>query len=130
MIKKLIYCALWSVALFVSTFYSIIGKEFVFDDKLLLDVAKSHIFPMVMAMTLYLVDIMYSLSIKKSNNDNIILWILGTIIVFMCSFVVSLLVNTNFWGWTLFIVAWLSLTSLKFVTTEDEESIPYIISED
>lgn len=130
MAKKLIYCILWSIALFVSTFYSIIGKEFVFDGKLLLDVAQSHIFPMVMAMTLYLVDVMYSLSIKKSNNDNIILWILGTIIVFMCSFVVSLLINTNFWGWTLFIIAWLSLTTLKFVTTEDKESVPYIITED
>lgn len=45
-------------------------------------------------------------------------------------FVFSLLVNNNFWGWTLFGAAWLSLTVLKYKTTEDEQSSPYIITED
>lgn len=132
MIKKTIYCALWSMALFVATFYSIIGQEsaFVFDGKLLRDVALSHIFPMIMAMTLFLFDVMYNVSLRKSNNDNVVLWMLGTVIVFMAGFVASILVNDNFWGWSFWGIAWLSLTVLKFVTTEDEESIPYIISED
>lgn len=132
MIKKTIYCVLWSMALFVATFYSVIDQDsaFVFDGKLLLDVASSHIFPMIMAMTLYLFDVMYSASLRKSSNENLVMWILGTIIVFMGGFVASILVNDNFWGWFLFCVAWLSLTILKFVTTEDEESIPYMISED
>ena len=47
-----------------------------------------------------------------------------TIILFMGMFVFSLLVNNNFWGWILFIAAWLSLTVLKFITTEDEQSSP------
>lgn len=59
-----------------------------------------------------------------------ILWILGTIILFLGFFVFSLLVNNNFWGWTLFGAAWLSLTVLKYKTTEDEQSSPYIITED
>lgn len=132
MIKKIIYCTLWSIALFVSTFYSIICKEhsFVFDGKMLLDIASSHILPMVMAMTLYLLDVMYGLSIKKSDNANLIQWILGTIIVFMGCFVTSLLVNDNIWGWFFFCIAWLSLTVLKFQTTEGKENIPYIITED
>ena len=132
MIKKTIYCLLWSVALFVATFYTIIGQDnaFVFDKKLLLEVANSHIFPMMMAMVLYLWDVLYNVSLQKSNNDHLIIWILGTIIVFLGGFVFSLLVNDNFWGWSLFGIAWLSLTVLKFVTTEDEQSTPYVISED
>lgn len=132
MIKKTIYCLLWSVALFVATFYTVIGQDnaFVFDKKLLLEVANSHIFPMMMAMVLYLWDVLYNVSLQKSNNDHLIIWILGTIIVFLGGFVFSLLVNDNFWGWSLFGIAWLSLTVLKFVTTEDEQSTPYVISED
>ena len=132
MIKKTIYCLLWSVALFVATFYTLIGQDnaFVFDERLLLEVANSHIFPMMMAMVLYLWDVLYNVSLQKSNNDHLIIWILGTIIVFLGGFVFSLLVNDNFWGWSLFGIAWLSLTVLKFVTTEDEQSTPYIISED
>lgn len=131
MVKKIIYCTLWSMALFVATFYSIIGQEsaFVFDGKLLRDVALSHIFPMIMAMTLYLVDVTYTALLGKSTN-NLVIWVLITVIVFMGGFVASILVNNNFWGWSLFGIAWLSLTVLKFVTTEDEESTPYIISED
>ncbi len=132
MAKKIIYCTLWSVALFTATFYTLIGQDsaFVFDGKLLLEVASSHVFPMIMAMMLYLFDVMYAASLRKSNNDNLVIWVLGTVIVFMGGFVASLLVNDNFWGWSLFGVAWLSLTALKFVTTEDEQSTPYIISED
>lgn len=132
MIKKTVYCALWSIALFVATFYSIIGQEsaFVFDGKSLREVALSHIFPMIMAMTLYLVDVTYSALLGKITN-NLVIWVLITVIVFMGGFVASILVNNNFWGWSLFGVAWLSLTVLKFVTTEDKvESTPYIISED
>ena len=132
MAKKIIYCTLWSVALFVATFYGIIGQEsaFLFKGKEMLDVASSHIFPMIMAMVLYLWDVMYNVSLKRDNNGGLIIGILGTIILFMGMFVFSLLVNNNFWGWTLFIAAWLSLTVLKFITTEDEQSSPYIITEE
>lgn len=130
--KKIIYCTLWSVALFVATFYGIIGQEsaFLFKGKEMLDVASSHIFPMIMAMVLYLWDVMYNVSLKRDNNGGLIIGILGTIILFMGMFVFSLLVNNNCWGWILFIAAWLSLTVLKFITTEDEQSSPYIITEE
>lgn len=122
---------MWSIALFVSTFYSIIGQKYAFDfnGKLLLDVALSHIFPMIMAMTLYLIDVTYTALLGKINN-NLIIWVLITVIAFMGCFVASLLVNDNFWGWCSFLIAWASLTILKFVTTDEAESIPHIISED
>lgn len=132
MVKKSIYCTIWSVALFVATFYSLFKQDqaFVFDSKYLLDVAQSHIFPMIMAMTLYLMDVMYNVSLRNNNESSIVLWILGTIIIFLTAFVMSLLVNGNVAGWGLFGIAWLSLTALKYKTTEDEKSTPYIITED
>lgn len=85
---------------------------------------------MIMAKALYLVDVTYSALLGKITN-NFVVWVLTTVIVFMGGFVASILVNDNFWGWSLFGVAWLSLTVLKFVTTEEKvESTPYIISED
>lgn len=85
MTKKIGYCFCWSVALFVATFYGIICQDsaFLFQGKLLLDVANSHIFPMIMAMLLYLWDVMYNVSLKRDNNGSLILWILGTIILFL-----------------------------------------------
>lgn len=89
----------------------------------------NHIMPMIMAMTLYLLDVLYAISMRKSNQDKSLFWILSTIIVFMVTFVFSLLVNCNVLGWVLFILSWLSLTILKFQTTESEQS-PYLITED
>ena len=48
---------------------------------------------MIMAMLLYLWDVMYNVSLKRDNNGSLILWILGTIILFLGFFVFSLLVN-------------------------------------
>lgn len=122
---------MWSLGLFVATFYSIIGKDSAFDfnGKLLLDVASTHIFPMIMAMTLYLLDVIYNALLVKINYS-IVIWILGTIIVFLGGFVASLMINNNFWGWFFFCIAWLSLTVLKFVTTEAEGAAPHIVTED
>lgn len=42
------------------------GKE-------MLDVASSHIFPMIMAMVLYLWNVMYNVSLKRDNNGGLII---------------------------------------------------------
>lgn len=109
----------------------LLGKSLLFDfsGKLLLDVALTHIFPMVMSMTLYLIDVTYSALLGKMNNNHII-WVLITVIAFMGCFVASILVNDNCIGWCSFCAAWVSLTVLKLATTEDVEPKPHIISED
>lgn len=131
-IKKCLYCVMWSVGLFVATFYSLFtleGEAFNFSGKELLPIAQSHIIPMIMAMTLYLWDVLYNLSMQKTNNDKSMFWILLMIIAFMVAFVFSMLVNYNVIGWGLFIISWLALTILKYQTTEDERA-PYQITED
>ena len=124
---------MWSIGLFVATFYSLLGQDgevFDFTGKELLTVAKSHIMPMIMAMALYLWDVLYGISLHKVNNDKAMFWTLLMIILFMVLFVFSMLANHNIAGWTLFLLSWLALTILKYKTTEDEQTCPYPISED
>lgn len=131
MIWKLIYCTLWSVGLFVATFYGLfnVDQAFDFTGSSLLSTAQSYIMPMIMVMTLYLFDVLYEISTHRHCAMNTILWILLTLIVFMLSFVFSILVNRNALGWALFILSWASLTVLKFQTTGEGIS-PYQIMED
>lgn len=124
---------MWSVGLFVATFYSLLGQDseaFEFTGKELLTIAQSHIMPMIMAMALYLWDVLYGLSLHKVNNDQAMFWTLLMIILFMVLFVFSMLANHNIVGWTLFMLSWLALTVLKYQTTEDEQTCPSQISED
>ena len=86
--------------------------------------------PMIMAMTLYLWDVLYGISLHKVNNDKAIFCTLLMIILFMVFFVFSMLANHNIVGWTLFMLSWLALTILKYETTEDEQTCPYQIPED
>lgn len=133
MMSKCLYCILWSVGLFVATFYCLLAQDeeaFDFTGKELLPIAQSHIMPMIMAMALYLWDVLYSLSMRKMNRDKSLFWILAMIIVFMITFVFSILVNCNVLGWVLFILSWLSLAILKYQTTENGQTLPYPISED
>lgn len=129
---KYLYCAMWSIGLFVATFYGLLGQENVFDftGKGLLPVAQSHIFPMVMAMALFLLDVLYG-SITKGESDRLVFWTLLMVITFMVTFVLSLLVNHNVAGWILFVLAWISLTILKVKTTDGGKKLcPHIVSED
>ena len=129
---KYIYCLMWSIGLFVSTFYGLLGQESVFDftGKELLPVAQSHIFPMVMAMALFLLDVLYG-SITRGESDRLVFWTLLMVIAFMVTFVCSLLVNHNVAGWILFVLAWISLTILKVKTTDGGKKLcPHIVSED
>ena len=103
---------MWSIGLFVATFYSLLGQDgevFDFTGKELLTVAKSHIMPMIMAMALYLWDVLYGISLHKVNNDKAMFWTLLMIILFMVLFVFSMLANHNIAGWTLFLLSWLQL---------------------
>ena len=131
-IWKLTYCLLWSVALFVSTFYSLfdhVEKAFVFTDAKLLDVAQSHIMPLVMAMTLYIWDVVYNITLNNSSKQTVIP-VLLSIVIFFVMMVFSILVNNNIWGWVLFCLAWVALSFMKYATTESLKPSTYAISEE
>lgn len=132
--NKLIYCIIWSIGLFVATFYCLWPQRqdaFCFTDKEILPIAQSHIMPMIMAMALYLLDVVYNVSSQKAEcSKKTFCLILMMIIVFLATFVFSILINNNIYGWVLFITSWICLTVLKFITTDDGTTSPYKISDD
>lgn len=131
-IRKYVYCAVWSAGLFCVSFFPLlknIEEAFVFEGKQILDVAMSHLFPMIMALSLYLLDMMYSFR-WKAQAEKVMDWIFGTIIVFLVAFVFSIIVNDNIWGWGLFLLSWISLTVLKIKTTDSQNIVLYKVTED
>lgn len=71
-----------------------------------------------MALALYMLDVMYSWY-KTQANYTQSMWTIGTVTFFLVSFVLSLLANNNVIGWIFFLSSWISLTVLKYKTTED-----------
>ncbi len=123
MFNKIFYCFLWSVVLFFVTFYGFFhnGANFIFENETSSNMFGLYIMPMVMAMALYLLDVTYIINLKKNNlNGKMVVWVLSTLFVFMVSFVLSMFVNKNCLGWFFLIISWMSLSLMKFQTTENE----------
>lgn len=111
-IRKIIYIILWSVGLFVATFYGFCGSfDFAEMKKMTaLKMANDYLFPLFMAMALFLLDAQYVMvtegrQFTKAYSACVILFLLAT--------VVSILVNNSVLGWVFFIGAWIALTVLK-----------------
>lgn len=133
MFNKIFYCFLWFVLLFFVTLYGFFssGANFVFENETFSDMFGLYIMPMVMAMALYLLDVTYIISLNKNNlNGKMVVWILSTIFVFMVSFVLSIFVNRKCLGWVFLIISWMSLSVMKFQTTENEVNKYRKISEE
>lgn len=130
--ERIIYCIAWSVGLLVASFYALLQKEdaFVMSGKPIAEVMGEYGMPMIMAMTLYMMDVAYSILTVSSISKMLVVKMLILIVFFLICFVFSILVNCNIGGWILFSLAWLMLTLLKFVTTENINVNTYEIRED
>lgn len=90
-----------------------------------------YIMPMVMAMALYLLDVTYIINLNKSNlSGKMVVRVLSALLVFMVSFVLSMFVNKKCLGWVFLIISWISLSMMKFQTTENEVNEYRKISEE
>lgn len=129
---KLTYCMMWSVGLFFATFYSVFGQAdfFLFADKKSLEVAQCYIMPLVMAMDLYLWDVLYNVTLKGRLDYSTAKWVFVGVIAFLTFFAFSLIGNNVWAGWIFFILSWLSLTMIKVATTDSLEVKVYKIGED
>lgn len=123
---KLIYVIVWSFGLFFATFPTIVKSEFDFSLRTLSqeDLIDKYIIPLMMAMAMFLLDALYAYRIDQSigkNNSFVSLFIAE--IAFLVAFALSL-----FGGKTLslimFILAWLSMSLMKFTTTPVIENMP------
>ena len=111
-LKKIVYVTFWSVGLFVATFFTLFGS-FDFDsmaEMTALNLARKYLFPLFLAMALFLIDAQYVMITEERQLSSVFL---GCFIFFILATVASVLVNHAFWGWILFIAAWIALTILK-----------------
>lgn len=111
-IGKVGYVFFWSIGLFVATFYTFFG-DFSFAQMSTISasaLAKQYLFPLFMAMALFLLDALYVMFTDQRQLSSVFL-ICFTL--FILSTVMSILVNNAVWGWLFFILAWLALTFLK-----------------
>lgn len=121
-IRKIAYVVLWSCGLFVATFYTFCGN---FDFAAMstmsaLEMAKDYLFPLFMAMALFLLDAQY---VMINEGQQITPIYSVCFIFFILSTVVSILVNDSLLGWLFFVMAWIALTVLKASMVLDVDGV-------
>lgn len=120
--NHILYVLFWSIGLFAATFYCFIG-EFSFGEMktvTAIDLANDYLFPLFMAMALFLLDAMHEM---KCNGKQLTPSFLTCFILFVLATTFSIIVNDSKWGWVLFIASWLSLTALKAFTIIDVSGV-------
>lgn len=120
MIKlKTLYVISWSCGLFFSTFPSMVRCEFKFSLRELgtTSLIDNYIFPLMMVMALFLTDAVYAYALDKSKDKaNRYAWLMIAEVCFVLAFVLSLFGNSLL-SLVMFIIAWLFMTSMKYITT-------------
>lgn len=111
-IRKLFYVILWSSGLFVATFYTLFGTFSFATMSIMsaLEMAKQYLFPLFLAMALFLLDANYVMFTEGRQISSVYS---VCFICFLLFTVTSILVNNAVWGWIFFLGAWLALTVLK-----------------
>lgn len=121
MVKKLIYVVGWSAALFLATFPNLImGKMSLnFSVMEFSEVRDTYMFPILMAMALFVGDTVYIFIQEKyeGKEQKHVVWVIVMLCVYLFSFIFSLYGNGKF-GYIGLICAWSALTIMKFLKTE------------
>lgn len=120
--KKIGYVILWSIGLFVATFYTFIEK-FNFSEMSTMparDMAEQYLFPLFMAMALFLLDANHAMITEGRQISSVYSVCFISFILFT---VFSILVNQAVFGWIFFSLAWVALTVLKGSMTLDVHGI-------
>lgn len=117
LIIKVLYVLVWSLGLMFATFPKLISGEMKFDfqNNLNNDAVMKYIFPFIMAMAIYLIDVLYvSMAEERSGNYKGVTLSWALIGGFLLFFVFSLLGGKSLF----FVLGWLCLTALKFIKTD------------
>lgn len=120
MVKKIIYVIGWSLGLLFATFPNFFQGEmnFQMSDLPMKDIYKPYLFPLIMALSLFVSDVCYVFEQEKSANCSTPKYI-TEVLVLICVFLLGLTYsisssNNSCIG---FIVAWIALTIMKFLKT-------------
>ncbi len=121
MLYRIGYIISWSIGLLYATFPHFFDGRMSFDlrNMSLVDACESYIFPFVMAMILFLVDVVYGYI--KEMCDGQYTHVIGVIlflILFLLGFVLSLSVQNPTIACVCFIISWICLSVMKFLKTD------------
>lgn len=120
LIVKIIYVMIWSLGLLYASFPKFFlkgknGLSWEFQETMDNVTKTEYIFPYIMAMLLFLIDVIYSFILEKwRGKENRIIETLIGVSAFMFCFIMSL----SYGEWIFFIIGWFCLTIIKFLKTD------------
>ena len=128
MLYRITYIFSWSLGLLFATFPHLFdgGMTFDYRDMLLSEACDKYIFPFIMAMILFLIDVVYGY-VKEipSREYTHVISVIVFLILFLLTFVLSVYVSDPFWACGCFIISWVCLSFMKFLKTEVYETTSY-----
>lgn len=119
-IVKIIYVVIWTVVMCYASFSVVFTGQFgsVLNSEKSIDLASKYIFPLFIAVALYLIDDIYNaLLLSKQDRPFHSVTILFSMLGFLVGFLFSVYSGTLWVQVSMFILAWFSLGFLKFYET-------------
>lgn len=121
MLYRVGYIVSWSLGLLYATFPHFFDGEMKFDirSKTMGEACDDYIFPFVMAMVLFLIDVNYGYIKEKLDGQYTnVIGVTSCLIVFLLGFVLSIYLVDPFFAKMCFIISWVSLSVMKFLKTD------------
>lgn len=121
MLYRIGYITSWSLGLLYATFPHLFdgGMTFNFSKMSLIQAGEAYIFPLVMAMVLFLVDVIYGYIREMCDGQYThVISVLIFLILFLLGFVFSMTFENQNVSFGCFIISWLSLSIMKFLKTD------------
>ena len=120
LITDLIYVFIWSAGLLYASFHKVFEGVMNYNvaSLTLPEIREQYIFPMVMALLLFLFDAIYSLEVdleEGRSSHTIYLWI--CLCAFLIGFLLNIMYESECYSYIPFWISWIALTVMKFFST-------------
>lgn len=121
MLYRIGYIISWSVGLLYATFPHFFDGKMSFDlrNMTMTEACDTYIFPFVMAMVLFLIDVIYGY-IKEMicGHYSHVIGVISFLVLFLLGFILSISVKDPATARICFILSWVCLSVMKFMKTE------------
>lgn len=119
-VVKIVYVAIWTLVMFYASFSVVFEGQIdsVLNCEESSDLASNYIFPLFIAVALYLIDDIYNaLLLVKQDRPLHSVMVLGAILGFLVGFLFSIYAGMLWVQVLMFVLVWISLGFLKYYET-------------